>query len=171
MSKSLQSHGLQHTRLLFPSPTLRACSNSYLSSQWCHPTISSSVAPFYSCLCPLIFLPSIFSSIRVFSRGPVLHIRCPKYWSFSFSVNPSDEYSGLISFRIDWLAFLSVHGILKRLLQHHSSKASIPRCSVFFMVQLSHPYMTTRSLSVLVSSGYMSRSGNAGSYGSFISRF
>ena len=70
MSKSLQSHGLQHTRLLFPSPTLRACSNSYLSSQWCHPTISSSVAPFYSCRCPLIFLPSIFSSLRVFSRGP-----------------------------------------------------------------------------------------------------
>jgi len=110
--------------------------------------------------CPLLFLympplllPSIFSSIRVFSSKSILCIRWPKYWSFSFSVSPSDEYSGLISFRMDWLDFLSVQGILKSLLQHHSSKASILRCSAFFMVQLSHPHMTTWSLSVLISQG------------------
>ena len=171
MYKSLQSNGLQHTRLLCPSPTPRACSNSYLSSRCCCPTISSSVALFYSCLCHLLLLSSIFLSIRVFSSESVLLFRWSKYWSFSFSVSPSDEYSALISFRIDWLDLLSVQGILKSLLQHHSSKASILGCSAFFMVQLSHPYMTTWSLSVLVSSGYMPRSGNAGSSGSFISRF
>ena len=91
----------------------------------------------------LLLLPSIFSSIRVFSNESVLPIRWPKYWSFSFSISPSNEYSGLISFRIDWLDLLAVQGTLKSLLQHHSSKASILRCSAFFMVQLSHPYMTT----------------------------
>ena len=92
---------------------------------------------------PLHLLPSIFPSIRVFSNESVLCIRCPKYWSFSFSISPSDEYSGLISFRIDWLDFLVVQGTLKSLLQHHSSKASILQNSAFFMVQLLHPYMTT----------------------------
>ena len=92
---------------------------------------------------PLLFPPSIFSSIRVFSNESVLHIRGPKYWSFSFSISPSNEYSGLISFRIDRLDLLAVQGTLKSLLQHHSSKASIFRCSLFFIVQLSHPYMTT----------------------------
>ena len=91
---------------------------------------------------PLLLLPSIFPSIRVFSNESVLHIRWPKYWSFSFRISPSIEYSGLISFRIDWLNLLSVQGILKHLLQHHSSKASILRLS-FFIVQLSHPYMIT----------------------------
>ena len=91
---------------------------------------------------PLLLLPSIFPSIRVFSSESVLCIRWPKYWSFSFSISPSDEYSGLISFRIDWFDFPSVQGTLKSLLQHHSSKASILRCSAFFMVQLSHPYRT-----------------------------
>ena len=91
---------------------------------------------------PLIS-PSIFPSIRVFSNEPVLHIRWPKYWSFSFSIGPSNEYSGLISFRMDWLDLLAVQGTLKSLLQHHSSKASILQCSAFFMVQLSHPSMTT----------------------------
>ena len=91
---------------------------------------------------PLLLLPSIFPSIRVFSNESVLHIRWPKYWSFSFSLSPSNEYSGLISFRMDWLDLLSVQGTLKSLLQHHSSKASILPCSAFFMVQLSHPYMT-----------------------------
>ena len=109
--------------------------NSCLLSQWCHPTISSSVVPFSSST------PSIFSSIRVFSKESVLRIRWPEYWSFSIS--PSNEYSGLISFRIDWLDLLAVQGTLKSLLQHHSSNASILPCSAFFIVQLSHPYMTT----------------------------
>ena len=93
--------------------------------------------------CPLLLPPSIFPSIRIFSSESVLHIRCPKCWSFSFSISPSNEYSGLISFRMDWFDLLAVQGIPKGLLQHYSSKASIPRCSAFFVVQLSHPYMTT----------------------------
>ena len=92
---------------------------------------------------PFLFLPSIFPSIRVFSSESVFHIRWPKYWSFSFSISPSNEYSGPISFGIDWFDLLAVQESLKSLLQHHSSKASILRCSAFFMVQLSHPYMTT----------------------------
>ena len=91
---------------------------------------------------PLLLLPPIFSSIRVFSSESVLHIRWPKYWSFSFSISPSNEYSGLISFRMDWLDLLAVQGTLKSLLQHHSSKASILWHSAFFIVQLSRPYMT-----------------------------
>ena len=91
----------------------------------------------------LLLLPSIFPSIRVFSNESVLHIRWPKYWSFSFSISPSNEYSGLISFSIDWLDLLEVQGTLKSLLQHHSSKPSILWCLTFFIVQLSHPYMTT----------------------------
>ena len=93
--------------------------------------------------CLLLFLPSIFPSIRVFSSESVLCIRWSNYWSFSFSISPSNEHSGLISFRIDWLDFLAVQGTLKSLLQHHSSKASILLCSALFTVQLSHPYMTT----------------------------
>ena len=93
--------------------------------------------------CPLLLLPSIFPSIRVFSSDSVLHIRWPKYWSFSFSISPSNEHSGLTSFRMDWLNLLAVQGTLKSLLKHHSSKTSILLCSAFFMVQLSHPYMTT----------------------------
>ena len=93
--------------------------------------------------CPLFLLTSIFPSIRVFSKKSVLRIRWPKYWSFSFSINTSNEYSGLTSFRIDWLDLLTVQGTLKSFLQHHSSKASILQCSAFFIVQLSHPYMTT----------------------------
>ena len=92
---------------------------------------------------PLLLLPSIFLSIRVFSHEAVLHIRWPKYWSFSFSLSPSNEHSGLFSFRMDWLDFLAVQGTFKTLLQHHSSKASIIHHSAFFVVQLSHPYMTT----------------------------
>ena len=93
--------------------------------------------------CPLLFLPSVFPSIRVFSNESVLRIRWPKYWSFSFKISPSNEHSGLISFRVDWLDLLAVQGTLKSLLQHHSSKPSILLCSAFFIVQLSHPYMTT----------------------------
>ena len=92
---------------------------------------------------PLLLQPSIFPSIRVFSSESVLHIGWPKYWSFSFNIIPSNEYSGLISFRMDWLVLLAVQGTLKSLLQHHSSKASILQCSAFFIVQFSYPYMTT----------------------------
>ena len=94
-------------------------------------------------LCRSLLPPSVFLSIRVFSKESVLHIRWPKYWTLSFSISPSNEYSGLISFRMDWLDLLAVQGTLKSLLQHHSSKASILPCSAFFIVQLSHPYMTT----------------------------
>ena len=92
---------------------------------------------------PLVLLPSIFPNIRLLSNESVHRIRLPKYWSFSFSISPSNEHSGLISFRIDWLDLLAVRGLLKSLLQHHSSKASILWCSTFFIVQLSHPYVTT----------------------------
>ena len=101
--------------------------------------------------CPLLCLPSIFPSIRVFSKESVLHIRWPMYWSFSFSISPSNEYSGLITFRMDWLDLLAVQRTLKNLLQHHSSKPSTLRCSVFFIVQVSHPYMTigkTKALTI-----------------------
>ena len=92
---------------------------------------------------PLLLLPSVFPSIRDFSNEAVLHIRWPKYWSFSSNISPSNEYPGLISFRMDWLDHLAVQGTLKSLLQHHTSEASILRCSAFFIVQLSHPYVTT----------------------------
>ena len=107
-------------------------------------SIESVMPSNYLILChPLLLLPSIFPSIRVFSNESVLHIRWPKYWSFSFRICPSNENSGLISFRFDWLDLLAVQGTLKSLLQHLSSKASILRHSAFFIVQLSHPYMTT----------------------------
>ena len=98
---------------------------------------------------PLLLLPSIFPSIRVFSSESAPCIRWPKYWSFSFNISPSNEYSGLISFRMDWLDLLAVQGALKSLLQHHSSKASILQCSTFFVVQLLHPYMTTGKIIAL----------------------
>ena len=135
MSDSLRPHGLQHARLPCPSPTPGTCSNSCPSSWWCHPTISSSVIPFSR-------LQS-FPSIRVFSIESVLHIRWPRYWSFSFSISPSNEYSGLISFRTDCFDLLAVQGTLKSLLQHHSSKTSILWCSALFIFQRSHPYVTT----------------------------
>ena len=119
MSDSLQPHGLQHARTHCPSPTPGVYSNSCPLSQWCYPTISSSLDP--------LLPPSIFPSIRVFSNESDLLIRWPKYWSFSFS--PSNEYSGLIFFRMEWLDLLAVQGILKSLLQHHSSKTSILLCS------------------------------------------
>ena len=109
------------------------------------PMSIESVMPFnHLILCrPLLLQPSIFPSIRVFSNESVLHIRWPKYWSFSLNISPSNEHSGLISFRMDWLDLLAVQGTLKGLLQHHSSKASILQCSALFIVQLSHPYMIT----------------------------
>ena len=107
-------------------------------------SIESVMPPSHLILCcPLLLLPSIFPSIRVFSNESVCRIRWPKYWSFSFNISPYNEHSGLISLRMDWLDLLVVQGTLKRLLQHHSSKASILRRSAFFIVQLSHPYMTT----------------------------
>ena len=135
LSNSLRPHGLQHSRLFCPLPTPGTYSNSCPSSRWCHPNISSSR--------PLLLLPSIFPSIKVFSNESVLCIRWPKYWSFSFSISPSNEYLGLISFTMDCLDFLSVQETLRSLLQHQSSKASVLRHSAFFRVQLSHPYMTT----------------------------
>ena len=129
MSNSLRPYGLQYARPPCPSPTPGAYSNSCPLSQWCHPTISSSVIPFSSCL-------QSFPSIRVFSNETVLHIRWPKYWSFSFNISPSNEHSGLISFKTDRLDLLAVQGTLKSLLQHHSSKASILRRSAFFIVRL-----------------------------------
>ena len=135
MSDSLQPHGLQHARPPCPSPIPRAYSNS--------PIVLVMPSNHLILSHPLLLLPSIFSSIRVFSKESVLCIRWPKYWRFSFSISPSNEYSGLISFRIDWLDLLAVQETLKSLLQHHSSKASILWCSAFFVVQLSHPHMTT----------------------------
>ena len=149
MSDSLQPHGLQLTRLPCPSPVPRACSSSCPSSQWCHSIISSSVSH------PLLLLPSIFPSIRVFSNESVLHVRWPKYWSFSFSSSPSSEYSGLISLMIDWLDLLAVQGTLNSLLQHHSSKASILGFSAFFIVQHTsiHDYGKTIALTRWTSVG------------------
>ena len=126
-------HGLQHARLPSPSLSHEICSNSCPLNWWCHPTISSSVTPF-SCL-------QIFPGIMVFSNKSALRVRWPKYGSFSFSIHPSNEYSGLTSFRIDWFDLIAVQGTLKSLLQHHNSKASILWRSVFFIVQLSHPHM------------------------------
>ena len=109
-------------------------------------------------LCRLfLLLPSIFPSIRVFSNESVLHIRWPKYWSFSFSISPSNEYSGLISFRMDWLDPLAVQGTIKNLFQHHTSKASIFWCSIFFIVQLSRPYMTTGKTIALARQTFVSK--------------
>ena len=137
MFNSLWPHGLQHTRPPYhPSPTPGACSNSCPLGRWWHPTISSYVGPFSSHL-------QSFPASGSFPVKSVPRIRWPKYWSFSFNISPSNEHSGLVSFRMDWLDLLAVRGNLKSLLQHHSSKASILQHSAFFIVQLSHPYMTT----------------------------
>ena len=137
MSDSWWPHGLQHARLPCPSPSPRACSNSFTS-------IESVMPSNHLILChPPLLLPSIFPSIRVFSNESALRIRWPEYWSFSLNISPSNEYPGLISFKMDWLEFLAVQGARKSLFQHHSSRTSILQCSTFFIVQLSHPYMTT----------------------------
>ena len=135
MSDSLRPHEPQHARPPCPSPTPGIHPNPCPSNQWCHPAISS--------CCPLLLLPLIPPSIRVFSNESALCIKWPKCWSFSFSISSSNEHPGLISFRMDWLDLLAVQGTLKSLLQHNSSKASILQHSIFFIVQLSHPYMTT----------------------------
>ena len=140
MSNSLRPHGLLPARPPCPSPTLRVYSNMSIES----------VMPSNQVIlcCPLLLLPPIFPSIRVFSNESALHIRWPKYWSFSFNISTSNEHPGLI-FRMDWLDLLAVQGTLKSLLQHHSSKASVLWCSAFFVVQLSHPYMTTGEIIAL----------------------
>ena len=142
MSDSLRPHESQHGRPPCPSPTPGVYSNSCPSSRWRSPAILSSVIPFSSC-------PPIPPSIRGFSNELTLHMRWPKYWSFSFSISPSNEHPGQISFRMDWLDLLAVQGTLKSLLQHHSSKTSIFWRSAFFTVQISHPYMTTGKTIVL----------------------
>ena len=135
VSDSLRPHESQHTRPLCSSPIPGVHPNSCPSSWWCHPAISSSVRPFSSC-------PQSLPASESFPISQ-LCMRWPKYWSFSFSISPSSEHPGLISFTMDWLDLLAVQGTLKSLLQHHSSKASILQCSAFFTVQFSHPYMTT----------------------------
>ena len=136
MSNSLQLHVLQHARPPSPSPTPGVYSNSCSLSWWCYPTISSSVVPFSSHLQSFPAWGS-FPMSQFFASGG------QSTGSFSFSISPSNEYLGLISFRMDWLDLLAVQGMLKSLLQYHSWKASILQCSAFFAVQLSHPYMTT----------------------------
>ena len=133
MSYSLRPHELQHARPPCPTPTPRVCSYSCPLSQWCHLILCR----------PLLLLPPIPPSVRVFSNESALCMRWPKYWSFSFNVCPSKEIPGLVSFRVDWLYLLAVQGTLKSLLQRHSSKATILKRSAFFTVQLSHPYMIT----------------------------
>ena len=135
VSYSLWPHELQHARPPCLSPTPRVYTNSFPLSRWCHPTISSSVVPFS--------YPQSFRASGSFQMSQLFASVWPKYWSFSFSISPSSEHPGLISFRMDWLDLFSVQGTLKSLLQHHSSKASVLQHSAFFIVQLSHPYVTT----------------------------
>ena len=147
------SQSLSHVRL-FAAPWTAARQASLSITDSRSPPKSMSIESLmpsnHLILChPLLLLPSIFPSIRVFSNESTLHIRWPKYWSFSFNVSPSNEHPGLISFRMDWLDLLAVQGTLKSLLQHHSPKASILRHSAFFIVQLSHPYMTTGKTTAL----------------------
>ena len=137
VSDSLRPHEPQHARPPCPSPTLGVRPNPC-------PLIELVMSSNHLILCgPLLLLPSIFPSIKVISNESALRVRCPKFWSFNFNISPSNEHPGLISFRMDWLDLLAVQGTLKSLLQYHSSNASILRCSAFFVVQLSHPYMTT----------------------------
>ena len=156
MSDSLQLCGLHHARPPCPSPTAKIHPNSCPLSPWCHPTISSSVVPFFSCPQSLTasgsFPMSQLIIIIIIIIIITIIIRWAKYWSFSFSISPSNEHPGLISFRMDWLDLLAVQGTLKSLLQYHSPKASLLWCSTFFRVQLSHPYMTTGKTKALTRS-------------------
>ena len=149
VSYSLWPHEPQYARPPCPSPTPGVHSNPCPLSRWCHPAISS--------CCPLLLLSSIFPSIRVFSNESALYIKWPKYWSSSFSISPSNEYSGLISFRMDWLDLLAVQRTLKSLLQHHTLKASVLQCSAFFIVQLLHPSMTTGKTIALTTQTFVSK--------------
>ena len=147
---------------LFATPwtAARQASLSITNSQsWLKLMSIESVMPsnHLTLCCPILLLPSIFPSISVFSNESVLCSRWPNYWSFGFSLSLSNEYSGLISFRMDWLGLLAVQGTLKSLLRHHSSKASVLRCSAFFIVQLSHPYMTTGKTMALTSQTFVGK--------------
>ena len=142
MSNSLRPLELQHAMPPCPSPTAGVYTNPCSLSRWCHPSISSSVIP-------LSYCPESFPASGSFPMSQ-LAIRWPKYWSFSFNISPSNEHPGLISFRMDWLDLLAVQGTLKSLLQHHGSKASILLRSAFFIVQLSHPYVTTGKTTALL---------------------
>ena len=141
MSDSLRPHEPQHTRPPCPSPTPGVHSDSRPSSRWCHPAISSSVIPFSSC-------PQSLPASESFPMSQLFAWGGQRYWTFSFSIIPSKEHPGLISFRMDWLDLLAVQGTLKSLLQHHSSKAPI-QCSAFFTVQLSHPYISINIFQVI----------------------
>ena len=160
--------GWPHTRLLSCRESICCfsvtCDPVFFTVSWSLLKLMSieSVMPSnHLILChPLCLLHSIFPSIRVFSNKLALHIRWPKYWSFSFSINPSSGYSGLISFRMDWLDLLADQGTLKSLLQHYNSKSSILQCSAFFMVQLSHPYMPTGKTIALIIQKTLSRHSN-----------
>ena len=134
LSTSLRLHGLQHSRLPCPLPSLELAQTHVY---W----VGDAIQPSHPLCCPLLLLPSIFPSFKVFSNESALHIRWPKYWTFIFSISLSTEYAGLISFRMEWLDLLAVQGTLKSLLKHHSSKASVLQCSTFFMVHFSYPYM------------------------------
>ena len=149
VSDSLRPHEPQHVRPPCPSPTPGIHPNPYPLYRWCHPTISSSVVPFSSC--PQSFPASDLSSELA------LRIRWPNYWNFSFRSSPTNEYSGLISFRNDWFDLPAVQGTFKSLSQHHNSKASILRCSALFMVQLSHPYMITRKTIALIIQNFVTK--------------
>ena len=141
MSSSLWSHGLQHARLACPSLSPRVCSNSRPLIWWYYLTISSCH--------PLLLLPSVSPSIKVFSNESALYLRWPKYWSFSFNISPSIEYSGLISFRMDWFDLLAVQRTLPRVFSSTTVQKHLLQCSAFFLVQLSHPYMTTGKTTAL----------------------
>ena len=145
---------LSHVRVFATPWTTAHQASPSITNSWSWPKLMSieSVTPsnYLILCCPLLLLPSIFPNIRVFSNESALHIRWSKYWSFSFNISPSNEHPGLMSFRMDWLDLLAVQGTLKSLLQHHSSKASILQCSAFFIVQLSHPYMTTGKTIALI---------------------
>ena len=144
MADSFWPHGLQHARLPCPLHSPRVCSDSCPLSWWCHPTISSSAVPFSP---PALNLSQHQEFLQWIAS----------YWSFSFSINPSNEYSMLFPFRTDWFDLLAVQGTLKSLLQHHSSKASILQCSAFFIVHLSHPYMTTGKIIALTISTFVGK--------------
>ena len=150
MSDSLRPHESQHTEASL------SITNSWSSLKLMSIELVMPSSHLILC-CPLLFLPPIPPSIRVFSNESTLHIRWPKYWSFSFSIIPSKQHPGPISFRMDWLDLLAVQGTFKSLLQHHSSKASILRCSAFFTVQLSHPYMTTGKTIALTSRTFVGK--------------
>ena len=135
---------IRHVWLFVTLWTAALQASLFINNSWCLFKLMSVMPSNHLILCcPFLLLPSIFPSIRVFSNESVLHISSPKYWSLSFSISPSSEYSGLISLRINWLDLFAVQGTLKSLLQHHSSKASVLQCLAFFIVQLSHPYITT----------------------------